>query len=136
MEEISATIPKYQPLQVLWCPLCDYAQRTILSHPIRPFTRELHTFIVGRINILKLIEIGSAILLIQPYKCLPVTKHILFLWACGSFRKPRKFFQTLFLYIHLFVKYVTHSFLHGFQPNLYQHFSYVRSTCHTIIYLK
>ena len=41
MEEIGATIPKYQPLRVLWCPLCDYARRTILSRPIHPFTIEL-----------------------------------------------------------------------------------------------
>ena len=41
MEEISAIILKYQPLQVLWRLLCDYARRTILSRPIRPFTREL-----------------------------------------------------------------------------------------------
>ena len=41
MEEIGATIPKYQPLRVLWCLLCDYTRRTILSCPIRPFTREL-----------------------------------------------------------------------------------------------
>ena len=67
MEEIDATIPKYQPLQVLWH-LCDYARRTILSCPIRPFTRQfLHCLIP------KLIDIDSAILLIQPYKCLPVT---------------------------------------------------------------
>ena len=41
MEEIGATIPKYQPLRDLWRLLCDYARRTILSHPIRPFTRQL-----------------------------------------------------------------------------------------------
>ena len=41
MEEIGATIPKYQPLRVLWRPLCDYARRTILSRQIRPFTRQL-----------------------------------------------------------------------------------------------
>ena len=41
MEEIGATITKYQPLRVLWHPLCDYARRTILSHQIRPFTRQL-----------------------------------------------------------------------------------------------
>ena len=41
MEEIGATIPKYQPLRVLWRPLCDYARQTILSYLIRPFTREL-----------------------------------------------------------------------------------------------
>ena len=38
MEEIGATIPKYQPLRVLWRPLCDYARQTILSRPIHPFT--------------------------------------------------------------------------------------------------
>ena len=41
MEEIGATIPKYQSLRVLWCPLCDYARQTILSCPIHPFTGEL-----------------------------------------------------------------------------------------------
>ena len=41
MEEIGATIPKYQPLRVLWCPLCDYARRTILSCLTCPFTRQL-----------------------------------------------------------------------------------------------
>ena len=41
MEEIGATITKYQPLRVLWRPLCDHARRTIPSHPIRPFTRQL-----------------------------------------------------------------------------------------------
>ena len=109
MEEIGATILKYQPLRDLWRSLYDYARRTIFSHPIRPFTREL-----GQINIPKLIEIGSAILLVQPYKCLSVTtkkitRQSFFLlsfflsfsshtvsWACGSFHEPRKFFQTLF----------------------------------------
>ena len=41
MEEIGATIPKYQPLRVLWHPLCDYARQTILSRPIHPFTKQL-----------------------------------------------------------------------------------------------
>ena len=50
-------------------------------------------------------------------------------------REPWKFFQTLFLCICLFVQ---RSFLNGFQPNLYQHFSNVCSTCHicTIFSLK
>ena len=147
MEEIGATIPKYQPLQVLWHPLCDYAQRTILSHPIRLFTRQLVPSLFEYINILNLIHISSTILLIQPYKCLPVTIKIFmqqlffslfsshtFSGACGSFCEPWKFFQIHF--IHSLVCLITHSFLHGFQPNLYQHFSYVCSTCHTIISLK
>ena len=41
MEEIGATIPKYQPLQVLWRPLYDYARQTILTRQIRLFTRQL-----------------------------------------------------------------------------------------------
>ena len=41
MEEIGAIILKYQPMQVLWRLLCDYARRTILSCLIRLFTREL-----------------------------------------------------------------------------------------------
>ena len=41
MEELGATIPKYQPLQVLWRLLCDYARQTILFRLICPFTREL-----------------------------------------------------------------------------------------------
>ena len=112
MEEIGATIPKYQLLQVLWHLLCDYARRTILFRPIRLFTREsLPSFLKNQY--LKLIEIGSAILLIQPYNCLLVTTKIFtwqsffssffllfsshtFSWACGSFHEPRKFFQTLF----------------------------------------
>ena len=92
------------------------------SLPAR-FARYLRisTFIVCRINNLKFVEIGSASLQIWPYKILPSTKiflrgrrfffllsffhfhRTLFSWACGSLRESRKFFQTLFLYIHLFV---------------------------------
>ena len=143
MEETGTTIPKYQPLRVLWHPLCDHAQRTIPSRQIRPFTRQL----VPRINITKLIDIDSAILLIQPYKCLPVTTKT-FTWQSfffffhlfsshtffGGLREPQKFFSNS-LYIHSLVCLITRSFLHGFQPNLYQHF-YVCSTCHAIINMK
>ena len=64
-------------------------------------------------------DIDSAILLIQPYKYLPVTTKILcgirllssffhfhrtlFCRLEGAFVNPGSFFQTLFLYIHLFV---------------------------------
>ena len=74
MEEIGTIIPKYQPLRVLCRLLCDYARRTILSRLIRPFTRELvPSLLEESISRTELIEIGLAILLIQPYKCLPVT---------------------------------------------------------------
>ena len=47
---------------------------------------------------------------------------------------PEGFFKLSF--VHALVCLITHSFPHGFQPNLYQHFSHVCSTCHTIISLK
>ena len=147
MEEIGLTIPKYQPLQDLWRQLCDYARQTIHSHPIHPFTRQLVPSLFEESISL---EIYSAILLIvnaflSPQKILCGSRfffltffhfhHTLFSWACGSFREPQKFFSNS-LFIHSLICLITHSFLHGFQPNLYQHFSYVCSTCHTIISLK
>ena len=150
MEEVSVTIPKYQPLRVLWC-------RYTSDEPSLParFTRysTISTFIVRRINNLKSVEIGSASFLIQLYKFLPSTKIILtwqslffllsffhfhrtlFLWACGSFRESRKFFSNS-LFVHSLVCLIIHSFLHGFQPNLYQHFSHVCSICLTTFNLK
>ena len=154
MEEIGATIPKYQPLQVLWHPLCDYARRTILSRPIRPFTRQLVPSLFE-----ESISRSSSTLIqpffwyslinafLSPQKFLHSSRFFslfvcffyfhctLFSGACRSFREPRKFFSNS-LFIHSLVCLITHSFLHGFQPNLYQHFSYVCSTCHTIISLK
>ena len=38
------------------------------------------------------------------------------------------FSSKLILFIHSLVCQLTHSFLNGFQPNLYQHFSHVCST--------
>ena len=125
MEEFGATIPKYQPLRDLWHSLCDYTRQTILSHPILSFTRELVPSLFEAINNLKFIEIGSAILLIsQPYKVLPFTTKIFkrqlffflsfylssfsfivhfFRGLAGACMNPGSFFQTFFLYIHLFV---------------------------------
>ena len=40
------------------------------------------------------------------------------------------------LFVHSLICLITHSFLHEFQPNLFQHFSHVCSTCHTIFSLK
>ena len=95
---------------------------------------------------------SSAILLKWPYKVLPFTTKILrgsrfflyfflsfslhiFSWACRSLREPRKFFSNS-LFVHSLVCILTHSFLHGFQSKLYQHFSHVCSTCHTVFSLK
>ena len=49
-----------------------------------------------------------------------------FLWACMSLCDS--------LFVHLFACQITHSFLNEFQPSLYQHFSHVCSTCHTIYF--
>ena len=101
MEEIDVTIAKYQPLRVLWHPLYDYTPRTILSCPIHPFTRELvPSLFEDRINNLKFITIGSAILLIRPYKVLPVTtkiftRHHTFHGLAGAWVNPRSFVHSL-----------------------------------------
>ena len=39
-------------------------------------------------------------------------------------------------FMHSLCSLIIHSFLNGFQPNLYQSFSHVCSTCHTILSLK
>ena len=36
MEEVGATIPKYQPLRILWRRSCAHVRRTIPSRPICP----------------------------------------------------------------------------------------------------
>ena len=59
----------------------------------------------------------------------------LFRGLVGAFVNPGSFFSNS-LFIHSLVCLITHSFLHGFQPNLYQYFSCVCFTCHTIISLK
>ena len=124
--------------------------------PDLPITRELVPSLF-EVNNLKFVEIGSASLQIRPYKILPSTKIFLtrpsfffsssnstfsfifiahfFSWACGRLRESQKFFSN-YLFVHSIVCLITHSFLHGFQPNLYQHFSYVCSTCLTTFSLK
>ena len=52
-------------------------------------------------------------------------------WACRSLHEHRKFFFKCF-FVHSPVCQIIHSFLNGFQPNLYQHFSHVCSICHAI----
>ena len=149
MEEIGTTITKYQPLRVLWRPLCDYARRTILSCPIHPFTRQLVPSLFEEsisqsswksIQPFFRYSLINAFLSPQKILCgsrffLSFFHRTLFSGVCGSFREPRKFSSNS-LFIHSLVCLITHSFLHGFQPNLYQHFFYVCSTCHTIISLK
>ena len=79
MEEISATIPEYQPLRVLWH---SFVQPRPTNHPFLPrfahYSR-ISTFIYCRISNPKFIEIGSTSLLIiiQPYKVLLSVKNFL-----------------------------------------------------------
>ena len=125
MEEIGTTIPKYQPLQVLWCSLYDYARQTILSHTIRSLPKHQHL----HCN-LKFIKLGSETLLIRPYKVLPFTtkilcgRHFFFLLyffpsfslhtfhgLAGASVNPGSFSNSLF--VHSLLCLTTHLFLHG-----------------------
>ena len=111
MEEICATIPKYQPLRVLWRPLCDYARRTILSHPIRPFTRQLVPSLfeesisrTSQKSIQPFFRYSLINAFLSPQKILHGSRFFFFLsfflhrtlfsGACGSFREPLKFFSN------------------------------------------
>ena len=129
MEEIGTTISKYQPLRVLCHPLCDYARLTTLSHLICSFSRELVP------SLFEESITQSSSTSVQPFFWYSLIKsflspqkiftqqsffyffllfhfhHTLFSWACMSLFEPRKFFQTLFLYIHLFVKLLIHFFM-------------------------
>ena len=123
---------------------CAHTQKTILLAPIYLFTKQIRsTFIVSIIVYLKLVEFVFCMCLI---KCLLAT--ITFLHACHFFVFVVSFYHTLmwacrslcesqkFFFNHSLVWPITHSFLNRFQPNLYQDFSYVCSTCHTIFSLK
>ena len=79
-------------------------------HPIHPFTRQLVPSLFEESISRRFVEIYLAILLIQPYKCLPVTTKI-FTWQsffflsfithffrglAGAFVNPRSFFKLPF----------------------------------------
>ena len=53
----------------------------------------------------------------------------------GAYVDPGSIFSNS-LFIRILCSPISHSFLNGFQPNLYKHFSYVSSTCHTIFTIK
>ena len=70
------------------------------------------------------------------FRCpLFLSPHCTLLWAYGCLYAPGSFLSNS-LFVHSLVCPITHSFLNGFQPNLYQHFPHVCSTCHTIFSLK
>ena len=142
MEEIGTTNPKYQPLRVLWCPCL----KTILLVPIHLFTRQIVPLVCE-----ELLSWSSSILVTSNFsnshtKSFLSSKIFLracyfflsfifiahFSWACMT---PEISIWNTHL-VHTLVCLITHSLLHGFQPNLYQHFSYVCSTRQTTFSIK
>ena len=141
MEEIGATIPKYQPLRVFMAPV---VRLRTTNHPFPPNSLvyyTISTFIVLKNQYPEVHRHRfQPFFWYSPYKCLPVTTKIFtrqsfffsslflcffllffiahfFSGACGSFSwNSGSFFQTPF-FIHSFVCLIIHSFLHGFQPN-------------------
>ena len=63
------------------------------------------------------------------------TMKDLFLGLAGAYVNPGSIFSS-FLFMHSLCSLITHTFLNGFQPNLYQGFPHVSSTYHTIFSLK
>ena len=76
-----------------------------------------------------------ASILFSLFVCFFHFHRTLFRGLAGVLRESRKFFSNS-LFVHSLICLLTHSFIHGFQPNLYQHFSNVCSTCHTTFSLK
>ena len=126
---------------------CGHARKPSPWHLFTRLLNKYSTFNVSRIVDSKSFDIHYLSFPHVPYKHLPPNKSILgthrfslfllsfslhtFLWACGSSCEPRKYFSIIFL-----CSLITHSFLNGFQPNLYQHFSHVCSTCLAIFSMK
>ena len=145
MEEISATYPTYQFYGVR---LCAHARKTIPLAPIHSFTKQ----IVPSMFDLKLFDIHDTSFPYAPYKLLPSIKNILgtviffflstffyfhrtLVGLCDPRHESRNLYFNTYL-VHRLVCLITYSFLHGFQPNLYQHFSYVCSIRQTTFSIK
>ena len=123
MEEIGATNPKYQPLQVLWLLFVRSHSKTIPLSPIHLFTKQMvPSFSCDfRMHPIKYFLPSTTF---ASFFLVSFSSHT-FSWACGSFCEPRKFS----LFLHSLVCQITHSFPNGFQPNLCQHYSDAYSTC-------
>ena len=124
------------------------------NHPIdtnTPIHYTNSTFIVSTIIVLKLVDIHGTSFLCVSYKGPPSINNIFtcasfFFFVCffvsfsshtfsWAYVSPGNIFSNS-LFMHSLCSPITHSFLDGFQPNLYQHFSHPSSTCHTILGLK
>ena len=115
---------------------CAHARKTILLAPIHPFSKQMEPSLCPESLTQRSSRLFSTVLCVCLIKgflpsvtflrarrfffyFLSFSSHT-FSWACGSLCEPQKFFS----FVHSLVCQITHSFLNGFQPNLYQHFSH------------
>ena len=141
MKEIA--VPPILSMRVKWCPFMHPHLKTIPLAPIHPFSKQM-------IHLLCPESLFSPVLCVCLIKgFLPSTaflcvRHFFFVsfifiahfsgGLIGAYVNPGSFLKLSF--VHSVLCQITHSFLNGFQPNLYQHFSHACSTCHTIFSLK
>ena len=127
--------------------MCSCSKNYPLA-PIHLFSKQIRST-QESFSYLKSFDIHDTSSLHAHYKLLPSTKNILgthrfflstlFHFHCTLFRglvgacvNP----GSISHFVHSFVCPITHSFLDEFQPNLFQHFPHVCSTCHTVFSLK
>ena len=130
---------------------CAHAQKTIPLVLIHPFSKQIVPLLYQKSSTSTLLRFISPFPLMRlinhflPLKTFLRTCHLLvsffifiahlFCGLAGAYVNPGSIFSNS-LFMHSLCSLITHSFLNGFQPNLYQGFSHVCSTCHTIFSLK
>ena len=130
---------KYQP----WCPFVHPRSKTIPLVPIHPFTRQIVPLVCEELltwssSTSVMTNFGNShtksFLSSKNYYAAAIFffhfHHTLFVGLRDPRMNPRISIWNTHL-VHTLVYLITHSFLHEFQPNLYQHFSYVCSTRQT-----
>ena len=93
----------------------------------------MDTFVLCRIDNLKLAQFGSVSLLIQPYKVSPFNENVstgvsFFLFSSHTLRGREFVFLSFFIRSITLVRLITQSFSDGFLLNLVQNFINVYST--------
>ena len=124
-----------------------HAQKTIPLVLIHPFTKQIIPSLyqesstniswrsISPVPLVRLINHFQTFLRASFFLLLSSFSSHTFSWACGSLREPRKYFFKYSFYA--FTLSSNNSLIsYGFQPNLYQGFSHVCSTYHTIFSLK
>ena len=130
MKENGTTIPKYQPLRVLWYPfMLPYSKYHSLgtNSPVYLLTRSS----AFRVRLIKCFLQPITFLCMHHFSSffslfLSFSLHT-FSWVCRSFREPQKFFSFCAFTC------LSNNSLSEFQPNLCQDFSHACSACHTIL---